>query len=55
MTYGIGDTQYVAVVVGLRNNHVSDLSRTYNAFRARRGETDVEPPEGGAAIWVFAL
>ena len=55
VTYGIGDTQYVAVVVGLRNNHVSDLSRTYNAFRERRGETDVEPPEGGAAIWVFAL
>ena len=55
VTYSIGETQYVAVVVGLRNNHVSDLSRTYNAFRTRRGETDVDPPQGGAAIWVFAL
>jgi len=55
VTYSIGETQYVVVVVGLRNNHVSDLSRTYNAFRTRRGETDVEAPRGGAAIWAFAL
>ena len=52
VTYSIGGTQYIAVVVGLRNNHVSDLSRTYNAFRKRRGQT-VDPPTGGAAIWVF--
>jgi alcohol dehydrogenase (cytochrome c) len=55
VTYSIGATQYVAVVVGLRNNHVSDLSRTYNAFRKRRGATDSDPANGGAAIWVFAL
>ena len=55
VTYSIGTTQYVAVVVGLRNNHVNDLSRTYNAFRKNRGETAIEPPRGGAAIWVFAL
>ncbi|MEE2775281.1 MAG: PQQ-binding-like beta-propeller repeat protein [Acidobacteriota bacterium] len=55
VTYGIGGTQYLLVVVGLRNNHVSDLSRTYNAFRTRRGETGVEPPHGGASIWAFAL
>jgi len=54
VTYSIGKTQYVAVVVGLRNNHVSDLSRTYNNFRKRRGETDLETPNGGGAIWVFA-
>jgi len=52
VTYSIGRTQYVAVVVGLRNNHVGDLSRTYNAFRKRRG-TEVETPNGGAALWVF--
>jgi alcohol dehydrogenase (cytochrome c) len=52
VTYSIGGAQYVAVVVGLRNNHVSDLSRTYNAFRKRRGLTDVEA-SGGAALWVF--
>ena len=55
VTYSIGKTQYVAVVVGLRNNHVGDLSRTYNNFRKRRGETAIETPNGGAAIWVFAL
>jgi glucose dehydrogenase len=54
VTYSIGTTQYVAVVVGLRNNHVNDLSRTYNAFRKRRA-TEIEPANGGPAIWVFAL
>jgi alcohol dehydrogenase (cytochrome c) len=54
ITYSIGERQYVAVIVGLRNNHVNDLSRTYTAFRKRRGLT-VENPNGGAAIWVFAL
>jgi len=52
VTYSIAGTQYIAVVVGLRNNHVGDLSRTYNAFRKRRGQT-VDPPSGGPAIWVF--
>jgi alcohol dehydrogenase (cytochrome c) len=55
VTYSIGKTQYIAVVVGLRNNHVSDLSRTYNNFRKRRGATDIETSNGGAAIWVFKL
>jgi alcohol dehydrogenase (cytochrome c) len=55
VTYSVGQTQYVAVVVGLRNNHVNDLSRTYNAFRKNHGQTTIEPPRGGAAIWVFAL
>lgn len=56
VTYAIGPSQYVAVVIGLRNNHVSDLSRTYTAFRKRRGETQAAPPStGGAAMWVFSL
>ena len=55
VTYSIGKTQYVAVIVGLRNNHVNDLSRTYNAFRKNRGRDRLDPPKGGAAIWVFAL
>jgi alcohol dehydrogenase (cytochrome c) len=53
VTYSIGQTQYVAVVVGLRNNHINDLSRTYAAFRKRRGET-VDTPTGGAAVTVFS-
>jgi hypothetical protein len=31
------------------------LSRRYNAFRKNRGEAGIDPPNGGAAIWVFAL
>ena len=54
MTYAVDDAQYVAVVVGLRNNHVSDLSRRYQAVRERAGDPDAAPPEGGAAIWVFS-
>ena len=54
ITYSIDKTQYVAVVVGLRNNHVNDLSRTYNAFRTKRN-LPIETANGGAAIWVFAM
>ena len=54
ITYNAGTTQYVAVVVGLRNNHINDLSNTYSNFRKNRGES-VTPLRGGAAIWVFAF
>ena len=54
ITYSVGSTQYVAVVVGLRNNHINDLSGNYNAFRKNRGDTSGPPLRGGAAIWVFA-
>ena len=54
ITYTVGSTQYVAVVVGLRNNHINDLSRTYNAFRKNSGDTTDPPLRSGAAIWVFA-
>ena len=54
ITYTVGSAQYVAVVVGLRNNHINDLSGTYNAFRKNRGDTSGPPLRGGAAIWVFA-
>jgi alcohol dehydrogenase (cytochrome c) len=53
ITYSVGTTQYIAVVVGLRNNHINDLSGNYNTFRKNRG--DAAPTlRGGAAIWVFA-
>jgi hypothetical protein len=54
VTYGVGQAQYVAVIVGLRNNHVNDLSRRHAALRKSRGEAS-EPPRGGAAVWVFSL
>lgn len=53
ITYTVGKTQYVAVVTGMLNNHVSDMLRRYKAFRATRGgyaETKAEP-----AVQVFAL
>lgn len=54
ITYAVGATQYVAVVTGLRNNHISDLSRRYQAFRRARGGTAVAP-KGEPAVVVFAL
>jgi alcohol dehydrogenase (cytochrome c) len=54
ITYSVGATQYVAVVVGLRNNHINDLAGTYNAFRKNKGDTSGPPLRSGAAIWVFA-
>jgi alcohol dehydrogenase (cytochrome c) len=54
ITYAVGKTQYVAVVTGLRNNHISDLSRRYQAFRRARGGT-AATPKGEPAVVVFAL
>ncbi len=54
ITYSVGQTQYVAVVTGLRNNHISDLSRRYQAFRRARGGV-AETPKGEPAVMVFAL
>ena len=55
ITFSVGTSQYVAVVVGLRNNHINDLSNTYNAFRKNHGDASAAPLRGGAAIWVFGL
>jgi len=54
ITYAVGDTQYVAVVSGMNNNFVGDLSRRYAAFRDKRGRPPV-PPRGLPAVEVFAL
>ena len=54
ITYSVGQTQYVAVVTGLRNNHISDLSRRYQAFRRARGG-GVDTPKGEPSVVVFAL
>jgi alcohol dehydrogenase (cytochrome c) len=54
ITYAVGQTQYVAVVVGLRNNHISDLSRRYQAFRRARNAS-VPAPKGEPAVVVFTL
>jgi len=54
VTYSVGTTQYVAVIVGLRNNHINDLANTYNAFRKNHGDASPAAVRSGAAIWVFA-
>ncbi len=55
ITYSIHDKQYVAVVVGMTNHHVTDLSRTYDEFRSIPDQPSDDSPSGGAAIWVFAV
>ena len=54
ITFTVGKVQYVAVVTGLRNNHINDLARRYQAFRRNRGET-APNPNGAPAILVFTL
>lgn len=55
ITYSIGETQYVALVVGFTNNHVRDYARIYDNFKKELGKPADTSPKGGAAIWVFAL
>ncbi len=55
ITYSIQDKQYIAVVVGMTNHHVTDLSRTYDEFRSVPDQSGDDTPQGGAAIWVFAV
>ncbi len=55
VTYRVGETQYVAVVVGFTNNHVRDYARIYDIFLKSQGKPVDTSPKGGAAIWVFAL
>ncbi len=54
IAYSVGGRQYVALVTGLKNNHISDLSRRYQTFRKGRGEP-VANPTGEPAVVVFAL
>lgn len=54
ITYRVGGEQFVAVVVGMTNNHINDMSRRYDAFRKARG-LPAPPPSAIAGIRVFAL
>lgn len=55
ITYIVGDKQYIAVVVGLSNNHVRDMTNVYRAYLRKEGQPPYNSPKGGAAIWVFSL
>ena len=52
ITYKVGETQYVAVVVGMTNNHVRDITRHYRQWSSTTGAPG---DQGGASIWAFAL
>ena len=52
ITYKIGARQYIAVVVGMTNNHVRDITRHYRQWSKTEGEPG---DQAGASIWVFAL
>ncbi|MFP6584025.1 MAG: PQQ-binding-like beta-propeller repeat protein [Candidatus Hydrogenedentota bacterium] len=52
ITYQVGETQYIAVVVGMTNNHVRDITGHYRRWSGTKG---IPGDQGGASIWVFAL
>ena len=55
ITYSVNDTQYVAVVVGFKNFHIQGLLGDFNQVRTKLDLPRLDPPKGGASIWVFAL
>ncbi|MBU6320097.1 MAG: PQQ-binding-like beta-propeller repeat protein [Alphaproteobacteria bacterium] len=54
ISYAVDGRQFVAVVVGMKNNHINDMSRRYAEFMKRQGAA-VVAPSSGPAIEVFAL
>ena len=52
ITYQVEETQYLAVVVGMTNNHIRDITSHYRRWSKTEG---VPGDQGGASIWVFAL
>ncbi len=52
ITYEVDDKQYIAVIVGMTNNHVRDITRFYRMWSGTEGEPG---DQAGASIWVFAL
>jgi alcohol dehydrogenase (cytochrome c) len=56
LTYKIGATQYVAVVVGVNNFHVQAFRGTLLAGGGATGVLDPKKQaKGGPAVWVFSL
>jgi alcohol dehydrogenase (cytochrome c) len=54
VTYAVGETQYVAVMVGIRNLHIDFMLPSWNLYANEHG-IEREAPMGGAGVWVFSL
>jgi alcohol dehydrogenase (cytochrome c) len=54
ITYQVGETQYLAVVVGVTNNHIRDITGHFDRWKTSDAKGN-PGYEGGSAIWVFAL
>ena len=52
ITYQANKVQYIAVVVGMTNNHVRDITKHYRRWSMTEGAPG---DRGGASVWVFAL
>ncbi|HJN50657.1 MAG: PQQ-binding-like beta-propeller repeat protein [Pseudomonadales bacterium] len=52
ISYKVGEKQYVAVVLGMTNNFIRDITRHYRRWSNTKGKSG---DRGGASIWVFAL
>ena len=55
ISYQVNGTQYIAVVVGMKNFHVGVLSGTLVPRDLEGGEQATPKPTGSAGIWVFSL
>ena len=55
VSYEVDGKQYIALVVGFTNNHVRDISRSYEMVRQKQGDTTPPPKGNGAAIVVFSI
>jgi len=52
ITYVVNDTQYIALVVGMTNNWIRDITKPFRRFSSTSGAPG---DMAGASIWVFAL
>ena len=54
-SYAVDGVQYVALVAGAGNIHVSAMTGAANQFLQEQGREPLARPDGGTAIWVFSL
>ena len=55
ISYGVGERQFVAVLVGAGNLHVGPLMGAYQRLLQKSGKKLELPPKSGTTLWVFSL